>query len=63
MRKLVNEAFEKDLFEVHVQEIHKNGTVKQGEPRKFECLVRMYDSDKKDNLISPARFLPVVKKD
>lgn len=64
MRRLINEAFEKDLFEIHVQEIHENpACIKKSDRKKFECLIRMYDSEKKEKLISPGRFLPVVEKD
>ena len=64
MRNLINQAFEKDLFEIHLQEIRENTTcIRPTGVKKFECLVRMYDSEEKTTLISPARFLPVVKKD
>lgn len=54
MRNLVREAFKEDLFEVHFQEIKENSccTKKTGK-RKFECLVRMWDSKEKTNLLPP----------
>lgn len=64
MRNFVREAFQNDLFEVFFQEIKENScSIKKGTIRKFECLVRMYDSKKKTKLISPEKFLPVIKKD
>ena len=54
MRHLINEAFKEDLFTVFFQEIKENpGSIKRNENRKFECLVRMYDSKEKTNLLSP----------
>lgn len=62
MGTLVREAFQEDLFEVHVQEIKKNScTVQADTVRKFECLVRMYDSKEKTNLLSPGIFLDTIK--
>ncbi|MDD2892155.1 MAG: EAL domain-containing protein [Candidatus Gracilibacteria bacterium] len=64
MRTMVKEAFENNLFVVFFQEIKENAcSIKKGGRRKFECLVRMYDSVEKTNLIPPGEFLPVVKKD
>jgi hypothetical protein len=54
VRKLVKEAFNEDLFELSFQEIKKNsGSIRNRDTRKFECLVRMYDSAEKINLIPP----------
>lgn len=54
VRKLVKEAFNEDLFELSFQEIKKNsGSIRNRDSRKFECLVRMYDSTVKINLIPP----------
>lgn len=64
MRNLVKEAFREDLFEVHFQEIRENScSIKKNGVRKFECLIRMYDSVEKTNLIPPIRFLPIIKKE
>jgi diguanylate cyclase (GGDEF)-like protein len=64
VRKLVKEAFNEDLFELSFQEIKKNsGSIRNRDTRKFECLVRMYDSTEKTNLISPWSFLHVIKRD
>lgn len=64
VRKLVKEAFNEDLFELSFQEIKKNsGSIRNRDSRKFECLVRMYDSTVKINLIPPWRFLHVIKRD
>ncbi|PJC56907.1 hypothetical protein CO024_00580 [Candidatus Gracilibacteria bacterium CG_4_9_14_0_2_um_filter_38_7] len=64
MRSLVREAFKEDLFEVFFQEIKENFcAIKKGKTKRFECLVRMYDSKEKTNLISPGKFLPIIKED
>lgn len=64
MRHLINEAFKEDLFTIFFQEIRENRrSIKHKGDRKFECLVRMYDSKEKTNLLPPGRFLPAVKKD
>jgi len=64
MRSLVREAFAEDLFEVFFQEVKENScAIRKGKTKKFECLVRMYDSKEKINIISPGKFLPIVKED
>lgn len=64
IRNLVREACKEDLFEVFFQEIKENAcATKKRRERKFECLVRMYDSKQKTNLIPPGKFLPVIKQD
>ena len=62
MGTLVREAFQEDLFEVHVQEYKKNScSIQTDTVRKFECLVRMYDSKEKTRLLSPGVFLETIK--
>lgn len=64
IRKLVREAFNEDLFELCFQEIKKNPrSIRKRDARKFECLIRMYDSKERINLIPPLQFLHVIKRD
>ncbi len=61
MLNAVNEAFKDDLFTVYYQEIMENpDSIRKGKMRKFECLVRMYDSKEKNKIISPGKFRPII---
>jgi EAL domain-containing protein (putative c-di-GMP-specific phosphodiesterase class I) len=64
MRNLIREAFIEDLFVVFFQEIKENScAIKKSDIRKFECLIRMYNSKGRTTLISPGVFLSAIKQD